>query len=113
MDQFLMYCYSEADGQDSKRWGCIGHCGRTWTIHNFNQLLKHASECRKLTTDLWELARDKSAEKAPSQKLKKQAEHEAKEPKKKKLGPNKQNEKNETSHNVTVFNSFQIKGKAN
>ena len=115
MDQFLMYCYSEVDGLDSKKWGCIGRCGRTWTIRNFNRVLKHASECRKLTTDLRELARDKSAEKAPSQKLENQAEREAEleEPKKKKSVPNKQNETLETSHKVTVFNSFQRKGKSN
>ena len=115
MDQFLMYCYSEADGLDVKKWGCIGRCGRTWTTRNFNCVLKHASECRKLTTtNLRELARDKSAEKAPSQKLENRAErHRAEEPKTTKSGPNKQNEKIENSHKVTVFNSFQIKGKAN
>ena len=99
MDQLVMFCYSEVDGLDAKKWGCIGHCGRTWSTHNFNRVLKHASECRKLTTDLRELARDKSAEKAPSQKLENKAEHQS--------GPNK----NET-HKLTVFNSFQIKGKA-
>lgn len=108
MDQFLMYCYSEADGLDSKKWGCIGRCGRTWTTRNFNRVLKHASECRKLTTDLRELARDKSAEKAPSQKLEDRAEHDE-EPKKTKSGSNKSNDKLETSHKVTVFSSFQKK----
>ena len=107
MDQLLMYCYSKADGPDAKKWGCIGRCGRTWTIRNFNRVLKHASECRKLTTDLRELARDKSAEKAPSQKL--ENRHEAEEPKTMKLGPNKHDE---TSYKLTVFNSFQKKGKA-
>jgi hypothetical protein len=110
MDQLLMYCYFEADGPDFKKWGCIGRCGRTWTIRNFNRVLKHASECRKLTTDLRELARDKSAEKAPSQKLENRVERhrdETEEPK-----TIKSNKKNETSHKITVFESFQIKGKA-
>ena len=113
MDQFLMYCYSEVDGPDSKKWGCIGHCGTTWTIRNFNRVLKHASECRKLTTNLRELARDKSAEKAPSQKLENRAERELELEEPKKADPNKPNEKLETSHKTKVFNSFQIKGKSN
>ena len=100
MDQLVMYCYSEVDGPDAKKWGCIARCGRTWSSRNFNRVLKHASECRKLTIDLRELARDKSAEKAPSQKLENNAERQ--------LGPNKQNE----SHKITIFNSFQIKGRA-
>lgn len=113
MDQFLMYCYSEADGRHIKKWGCIGRCGRTWTIRNFTRVLKHASECRKLTTDIRELAREKSAEKAPSQKLEDRAErHKADELKTTQSGSNKQNEKIETTHKVTAFNSFQIKGKA-
>jgi hypothetical protein len=110
MDQLLMYCYFEADGPDFKKWGCIGRCGRIWTIRNFNRVLKHASECRKLTTDLRELARDKSAEKAPSQKLENRVERhcdETEEPKTIKF-----NKKNETSHKITVFESFQIKRKA-
>lgn len=99
-------CYSEVDDPDVKKWGRIGRCGRTWSTRNFNRVLKHASGCRKLTTDLWELARDESAEKAPSQKLENRAEHEAEGPKTIKSGPNKQKEKLEPSHKITVFNSF-------
>ena len=112
MDQLLIYCYFEADGPDLKKWGCIGRCGRTWTIRNFNRVLKHASECRKLTTDLRELARDKSAEKAPSQKLENRVERHRGETEKPKTMKSSPNQQNKTSQKITVFESFQIKGKA-
>lgn len=77
LDKLLQPCYRRAAPQKKLHRCAADNCKNTYTNRNLKRAVRHAITCKKLTTELRQLAKTHALAQAPSTLLKKAEEEEA------------------------------------